>query len=169
MPPGKADVIVAVEHVTAAAMTCLERVLELSGEALHRLIVVTGVGAETATVQLTSLDPRVLVLGRSDSASDVERCNEGLNRREADAVLLSSNTIVTEGWLSELSAVVHSEERVACSSPISSELWDSSSALSPQLKTGGAIDESTARDALAGLPRWTAAPTLDASCVVSAR
>ena len=38
----KADVIVAIDHVTAAATTCLESVLRLSGEALHRLIVVTG-------------------------------------------------------------------------------------------------------------------------------
>jgi glycosyltransferase involved in cell wall biosynthesis len=165
MPPGKADVIVAVEHVNAAAMTCLERVLELSGDALHRLIVVAGMGAETARVQLTNLDPRVLVLGQSDSANDVERCNEGLSLREVDAVLLSSNTIVTEGWLSELSAVAHSEERAACASPISSDLWASASPLSPQLKTVGAIDESTARAALAGLPRWTTAPRLDACCV----
>ena len=73
--------------------------------------------------------------------------------------------VVSEGWLSELAAVVHSEERTACSSPLTS---------SPEncrvLGPGGDATrpdsiETTVRAACAGLPRWTIAPVVAGSCI----
>jgi glycosyltransferase involved in cell wall biosynthesis len=165
MPAGKADVIVAIDQVTAQVTTRLERVLELSGEALRRLIVVGDPNVEISLEQLAKFDERVSVLVRSDCPNEVESFNHGLSRREGDAVLLSSNTVVTEGWLSELSTVAHSEERTACSSPLSNDGWASRAPRSPRLRNLDAIDQSTARAAFSGLPRWTASPTLDPSCV----
>ena len=165
MPPGKADVIVAVHHVTAQATACLKRVLELSGEALDRLIVVGDENADTLTAEWTELDARVVVMARPACTNDVERWNEGLSRHETDAVLLSADTIVTDGWLSELMAVAHSEERTACCSPLSNDGRPLSPHYAWLLKTAGEIDASTASAAFAALPRWTAAPSLDPCCV----
>ncbi len=165
MPPGKADVIVAVAHVTPPLTACLQRVLSFSSEALDRLIVVAGSSGESESARLTALDPRVLVLVRSDCANDVDRFNAGLSQRAADAILLSPDTSVTEGWLSELAAVAHSEERTACSSPLSNDTRASAPAYGRQMTDLGALDEAAARAAFSGLPRWTAAATLDAGCV----
>ena len=64
-----------------------------------------------------------------------------------DAVLLAPDTSVTAGWLTELSAVAHGEERIAFVWPLMN------------------LDDSLARSAFSGLPRSTTAPGVLGPCV----
>ena len=118
----KADVIITVDRETPTNLHGLRRVLDLSGPALHRLIVVhdapPGSPLDAALESLASTDPRVELCGGPELLGDVDACIRGLVRRSADAVLLSGHVDVSPGWLSELAEVAHSEERIAAASPV---------------------------------------------------
>jgi glycosyltransferase involved in cell wall biosynthesis len=153
----KADVIVTVDRESPPAYHCLQRVLDLSGPTLHRLIVVReappGSQPDPALEALARTDPRVEVFHEPERLGDVDACNRGLVRRTADAVLLSGEAIVAPGWLAELAAAAHSEERTAAASPLVDR---GASALS----TG----DWEVRAACSSLPRWTTTSQLDGGC-----
>ena len=110
-------------------------------------------------------DSRLTVLRAADSLSDVDACNRGLSQRQSDAVILAANARVTEGWLSELAAVAHSEERIACAWPISN-IGAIGSRFGSNSRIRGEPDEETQfKTAFSGLPRSTTTPRPDAVCV----
>ena len=164
-PPGgahvaalRADVIVTVDREDPATLRRLQRVLDLSGPTLHRLIVVhevpPGSQHHPALEGLARTDPRVELCHRPERLGDGVACNCGLDRRAADAVLLSGDAVVTPGWLSELAAEAHSEERIAATSPLIDRAASDASTGNPEV-----------RAACSALPRGTTAPQLDGCCV----
>ncbi len=110
---------------------------------------------------------RLTVLRAADSLSDVDACNRGLSQRQGDAVILAANARVTEGWLSELAAVAHSEERIACAWPLSNIGAIGSRSGSNSGIRGEPDEETQFKTAYSGLPRSTTTPsrTLSASIV----
>jgi glycosyltransferase involved in cell wall biosynthesis len=165
----KADVIVPVGASASGLVRCVESVLERSGEALHRLIVIEDQSPDESVAavvdELASLDSRIRILRNVHKMGYVGSCNRGLSERHGDAVLLRSDYVVYPNWLRELAAVAHSEERTACVSPLSSSAGICSvSELNREL-FGEAITEEEVRTACAGLPRWTLAPALGSSCI----
>ena len=118
LPARKADVIVAVDDNAPECIACLESVLRFSGPVLNRLILVAraslGANVDRAVENLRQATHGSPSFAAADSLSDVDACNRGLSQRQGDAVILAANARVTEGWLSELAAVAHSEERIAC-------------------------------------------------------
>ena len=153
----KADVIVTIDREAPAAPHGLQRVLDISGPTLNRLIVVHGArwGSQlhAGLERLARTDPRVELFHESDCPGEVDACNRGLARRSADAVLLNSDAVVSPGWLSELAALAHSEERIAATSPMIDR------AASDEL-----AGDQEAREACLGLPRATTTPQLEGSC-----
>ena len=161
----KADVIVAVNGEAPALLSCLQRVLEFSSPELHRLIVVTDGSPGLDLQGLQKVDPRIQLMCYDDRPGYVELHNRGLRQRECDAVLLQADTFVTAGWLSELAAVARSEERTACSSPLSSGSGICSIGAIDDSTGTSAIDQNTVRAACAGLPRATTVPGPDGGCI----
>jgi glycosyltransferase involved in cell wall biosynthesis len=159
----QADVIVPAYRDTPMTLRCLRSVLELSGPALRRLIVIDDASPEPemapALRRLAETDPRVVVLNNESNLGFVAACNRGLAERAGDAVLLNSDTLVTRGWLAELAEVAYTDERTGCATPLSNN-----ATLCSVPRFGGstpveALDEATARAACAELPRSTVVPT----------
>jgi glycosyltransferase involved in cell wall biosynthesis/GT2 family glycosyltransferase len=164
-----ADVIVRADRDPAMIVRCVASILENSGPILDRLIVVDDRRSELEIAeQLTRSrinDPRVQVLPSSTELGLVASWNYGLAARKADAVLLATDCAVGRDWLGELAAVAHSDERTSGVSP----LTDGCKAFSLiEIDRGVPFEMASparVRQACAGLPRWTLAPTLCGSCV----
>jgi glycosyltransferase involved in cell wall biosynthesis len=170
MQAPKADVIVTVDSDLAFTLGCLESVLQHSGSALRRLIVIDDHGARSemaeALNRLSESDGRVYRVGNSSHPPGFAgSCNRGLLARGGDVVLLGVECIVGPDWLTELVAVVHPEERTACASPLINASGTCSLTGPDRLPPAVSPDESEVRAACAGLPRWTVAPTLSESCI----
>ncbi len=89
---------------------------------------------------------------------------EGSRNELADIVLLRSDVEVTSGWLDELADVVHSEQRTACVSPLSSHEGCGSVPIHDAGNHLEVRDVATLRAACAELPRCSAVPVLSGVC-----
>ena len=118
-----------------------------------------------ALASLARSDGRMRVIHNEQNVGFVATCNRGLAERRGDAVLLNSDTIVTAGWLSELAAVVHSDARTACASPLSNNATFYSVPEFAVETPAAQVDSERVRAACAGLPRWTEMPTAHGFCV----
>ncbi len=169
IPAPKADVIVPWERHLGSVEKCVRSVLEYGGPKMGRLFVVTDglPGHETATAleTLAAHDARLQIVWNSSQSGFAGCCNHALGDRAGDAVLLRGDCVATRDWLVELAAVAYSEERTACASPL---VNGGGSCSVPELFAGmraEMLDEELVRKACAGLPRWTVAPLLAASCI----
>ncbi len=159
----RADVIVPIYRDVAMTLRCLESVLDTGGDELRSLIAIDDQSPEPAMAEglddLARRDSRVRVIHNEANLGFVETCNRGIARREGDVVLLNSDTLVTPGWLRELSEVAHHDDRTACVTPLS----DNATICSvPEILNGGVnrdVDAAVVKAACAGLPRWTEVPT----------
>jgi glycosyltransferase involved in cell wall biosynthesis len=165
----KADVIVTVYPNAANVINAIESVLEHSGPELGRLIVIDDQSMQPALAEnldrVADLDARVNVVRHSTRLGHAGSYNRGLAERSGDAVLLSGDCVVEVGWLSELAAVVHSDERTACASPLMNgdgtcPAFDLNGEMTLEGTTASSV-----RTACAGLPRWTIAPKLTGTCI----
>ncbi len=165
MPPARtADVIVAVDWVTPTTIRSLRRVLEPGDPVLRRLILVTALAQEPELESLAQSSPAVHIVRHSHHPVDTQAWNLGLRERGGDCLLLAPGTMVTPGWLTELSAVAHSEERVAFAWPLSIlSVLDRSIQTHDNRHAG--IDECLASKAFSCLPRATSAPGVHGPCV----
>jgi len=154
-----ADVIVPVALGGPAILGRLREILECSGTALGRLLVVEdGCGDLTLApglAELAASDPRVQVLRCPPGLGWVEYANRGLSERRGDAILLAPGARPTFGWIEPLAAAAHSEERVALASPLSDS--DGFDALE-------GLDSDEARGAIAGLPESLYSPRAGIVC-----
>lgn len=165
----KADVIVTISRDEPTDLRCLQSVLEHSGSALGRVILVLeDVDVPELLTSLTALalnDHRMSLLRNWRPLGKVESLNRGLAERQGDAVLLRGYSVVTPGWLVELAEVAHAEERTACVAPLSN---GGGLCSVPSLDVATApnrVEPEVIRAACAGLPRWTEVPRLSGSCV----
>ena len=166
MPPvAKVDVIMVANCGAPGTLLCLEGLLKANDPLLEKLIVVAGSSRDPALERLALEDSRVKVLYQSDDPSDVEACNRGLAERAGDVVLLPSESNVSSGWLSELSAVAHSEERSAFAWPLSSAgLSLAQNAMHAEQLVAG-TDGDIGPQAVSKLPRSITTPSVTGGCV----
>src|SRR5690606_17610115 len=119
----RADVVIPVYADVELTRACVESVLEHSGEALDRLLLVDDCGPDPQmrpTLRaIRDSDPRVRVLENPRNLGFVETANRGLSLCEGHAVILNSDTRVTPGWLAALLEVLTSSERIAAVCPLS--------------------------------------------------
>ncbi|MHB8878663.1 MAG: glycosyltransferase [Myxococcaceae bacterium] len=119
----QADVVVPVYADAGVTRACLRSVLEHSGEALGRVIVVDDCSPDPlvreALEELREADPRVSVVRNEKNLGFVGTANRGLSLRARDVVLLNSDTRVTPGWLEELLEAAYAHDRVAAAVPLS--------------------------------------------------
>jgi hypothetical protein len=159
-PHLRADVIVVANDITPMVVSCLKNVLECSGPTLYKLIVITRTCRDSAVDRLLLSDPRVTFLPQADEPDDVEACNRALSQRTGDVALLPAAAIVSAGWLAELSAAAHSEERTAFAWPLSKADFGMAD------EHGAESDEAgIALKASSGLPRWTTTSSIRGDCV----
>lgn len=171
-PPLGADVIVPVYADVELTRRCLEAVLDCSGPALRRLIAVDDRAPDVAMpamlAALRRRDERVRLLRNEENLGFVRSCNRGLALRSGDAVVLNSDTRVTEGWLDELLAVSRATPRIGAVCPLSN---NASLCSVPSYGDGVAVEAleallRSAPGALASLPRWTELPTGVGFCLL---
>ena len=117
------DVVVPVYADRAATFACLEAVLAFSGPRLGRLIIVDDVGPdpEMRPALRAFRDrhaPGVVLLENEVNAGFITSCNRGLGVRRQHAVVLNSDTVVTEGWLEAMAAALD-DASVAAVCPLS--------------------------------------------------
>ncbi|AMV39360.1 glycosyltransferase [Planctomyces sp. SH-PL62] len=142
-----ADVIVPVTLGGPAILARLRTILECSGPALRRLMVVEDGCADRVLAQglaeLAAADPRLQTVRCPRGLAWVDYANRGLAERDGDAILLAPDALPTPGWIEPLAAAAHSEERVALATPIShGDGFDANAGL----------DEEGVRRAIANLP-----------------
>ncbi len=118
-----ADVVVPVYGGLELTRACLEAVLECSGPALGRLLVVDDASVEPGMkdmlASLRTRNAKVVVVSNERNLGFVGSVNRALALRERDVALLNSDTLPTRGWLEELLEVAHSAPNVAAVTPLS--------------------------------------------------
>ncbi len=168
----KADVILPANRDIATVLRTARAVLEQSGPALHRLVVVVDLPSEpdatTVICSLTALGSSVEVLCLPPLSGLVGCYNHGIDASQNDVVLLRAGVIVGPGWLRELALVAHSNERTACASPPAEHRLARPAPAQGPLRDW-ALDQTASLRACAGLPRFTVTPALDASCIYMRR
>ncbi len=115
--------IIPVYANVAWTRACIQSVLEHSGDALGRLVLVDDCGPdEDMRPMLRALrleDPRVVLLENEQNRGFVSTANRGLAITHRDVVLLNSDTRVTPGWLEGLRAVAEADPAIAAITPLS--------------------------------------------------
>ena len=114
----------------ATVIVVADKTAPLSESWLKSLIASSETGAQGARrdhaasrlqavlARLALADPRVRFLDHSDRLSDIEACNCVLSECTGDFALLAGQSMVSEGWLTELSDAALSEERTAFAWPV---------------------------------------------------
>ena len=168
-PQPRADVIVTADRDPTTVERCLQSLLMHSGASLRRLIVIDDDSANPDMAEmlrrLVNIDPRPRVIRNSSPLGTVGSFNRGLDEREGDVVLMSSDSVTCADWLSELVAVAHSAERTACAAPLMNGQGISSVPVIGGDGSTSAIAEATVREACAALPSWTTAPKVNGPCI----
>ena len=166
--PG-ADVIVTADSDPPAVEHCLQSLLAHGGPHLRSLIVIDDESTDPDMAlmleRLINVDPRIRVLRNSLRLGRIGSFNRGLNERVGDAVLVSSDCVASSHWLRELLAVAHSEQRTACAAPLTNGQGACSVPAMIVETLSSEIALATVQEACAGLPRWTATPSLTGSCI----
>jgi glycosyltransferase involved in cell wall biosynthesis len=163
----RADVILAADSDPTQLEGRLQAMLAHSGRALRKLIVINDEPARSEMSamleRLAQTDPRVDILDRTSTSGRVGSFNCGLAERAGDAVVLSSDCIVGDGWLAALATVAHAEQRTACAFP----LMTGTGAGSVPVKCGAmnsSVSAAIVGTACTGLPSWTASPNVAGPC-----
>jgi glycosyltransferase involved in cell wall biosynthesis len=168
-----ADVIIVGDADESALLKCATAVLEESGQPVRRLTVVTERPGDSAEIErlesLHRLEHCVNVEWDASGVCPIDAINRTIAELDADVALLAADRIVAPGWLRELGIVAHSEERTACVSPLTEADLIAPAARAISGPDRYACAEDLAHSAIAraceGLPRWTVAPVLSASCI----
>jgi len=144
-------------------------VLEHAGTMLGRLVLYGTFREHRGLLESLEVraqrDPRIVWLEIDSNRSQVEACRAALMTCSGDVVLLSGGCEPPSGWLEELSAVAHAEERTACVSPLVDESWARFATLTNVSPSIAGSFESLVRIACVHLPRWTVTPVVSAACV----
>jgi hypothetical protein len=169
----RADVVIPDGRDAAAVDRSVRAVLEHSGPALYRAIVIDHSPPNSATSRaldhLASQSSQVEVLRASGNDGYGASCNRGLHASQNDAVLLSCGSVVGPGWLHELADVASADERTACVGPLC-ELWPTCTAVERDRGIPSSErDPATMSAACACLPRDTTVPSVGSSCVYLCR
>ncbi len=169
LPAYRPDVVIPPDADPARMLRCALCVLDHATPVLGRLVVYDA--SRRASSLLESLqghphrDERIIWVEIDPDRSRVEACREALTACCGDLVLLNSRCRPRSGWLEELAAVAHAEERTACVSPLidDSRAW----LLTLTTSRGRRAEslESIVRFACARLPRSTATSVVSPSCV----
>ena len=114
------DIIVPVWNRPTETRTCLINLLSFSPDV--RLILVNN-GSERETENLLEefaegLDERAVLIGTASNRGFIRAVNMGLARAEADfAAIVRSSSLVTEGWLEPLLALLQTRSEVGVAIP----------------------------------------------------
>ncbi|APW60255.1 glycosyltransferase [Paludisphaera borealis] len=151
-----ADVIVPVVRGDLAILGRLQKILDVSGPTLGRLLLIddgcSDLDLAEGLAELVATEPRLHHLRCARNLGWVERCNRGLAARRGDAVVVYAETVVTERWLAGLADAAHSEERTALAAAVGVDADDLD------------IDEAGVRRAVEGLAPWTSTPRAGIGC-----
>jgi hypothetical protein len=164
-PPLRADVIVVADRITPAVLSGIQNALEGSGPILSKLIVVTRFCHDSELESLVLSDPRITISPQVDERDDVEACNRALAHRTGDVALLPATANVSAGWLTELSAAAHSEERTAFAWPLSNAEFGTAQPATGDETDAGTYEADFAVHASTGLPRSTTTSSIRGDCV----
>ncbi|WP_165073530.1 glycosyltransferase [Paludisphaera rhizosphaerae] len=144
-----ADVIVPVTLGGPAMLGRLCAILECSGPALGRLLVVDdGCGDRVLApglAELAEADGRLQIVRCPRGLTWADYANRGLTERRGDVVLLAPDARPLQHWIEPLAEAAHSEERVALASPLTN---------GDGLAFDEAVDEARLRKVASGMPEF---------------
>lgn len=117
------DVVVCVHNSFDDVRLCLESVLPTLSTRDRMIIVDDGSEAETKELcEAVASDHKdsVLLIRRDEGSGFCKAANEGLRRSDRDTViLLNSDTIVVDGWISKINKCLHAHPRIGIVGPLS--------------------------------------------------
>jgi glycosyltransferase involved in cell wall biosynthesis len=109
--------------------------------------------------------PRVVFVEIDPHHNQVDEFRQAAMTCAGDVVLLSGGCEPQSGWLAELAAVAHAEERTACVSPLVNDSQTCSASLASLAYSGTKPFDEIVRLACVHLPRWTVTPVVSPACV----
>ncbi len=117
------DIVSPIWNQLERTKRCVESLIRHT-EIPFRLILVDNASDEPARSYLESLtrDPRIRVklIRNEENLGNIKAANQGIYASDADYIcLLDNDTIVTEGWLSEMISVAQQEPDIGIVNPIS--------------------------------------------------
>jgi GT2 family glycosyltransferase/glycosyltransferase involved in cell wall biosynthesis len=124
----RVDIIICIHNAIEDVRRCLESVLENTSSPYHLVLVDDGSEIETKAFLETFASEHPVTLIRNEKSGGYTRAaNQGLRKSEAEyALLLNSDTVVTEGWVDRMIAVAESEEKIGLVGPLSNTAsWQS--------------------------------------------
>jgi glycosyltransferase involved in cell wall biosynthesis/GT2 family glycosyltransferase len=119
-PSDSVDVVVPVYGAPEHFLRCLAS-LRRHGGGCRLVVVLDGPGQSEAEAALHGLGADVLVLRHPERRGYVAAVETGLAASRRDAILLNSDTIVTEGWAGKLQAAAYSSPAIATVTPFSND------------------------------------------------
>jgi hypothetical protein len=165
LPLTRADVIVVADRLTPATLSCLQRTLERSGPILDKLVVIMGSFNDSAMEADLRSDSRVRISASPEQTDEVSACSLGLAQGSGDVVVLPASANVSDGWLAELAAAAHSEERSAFAWPLWNAEFGAVRAAADDQDYSRVDLARIAIEALSGLPRWTSTSSIRGDCI----
>jgi GT2 family glycosyltransferase len=121
LPTRKTDIIICIHNALDDVRRCLESVVAHTRPPFRLILVDDGSGPETRDFVLSASERLNAFLLRNETAQGYTlAANQGLRASDAAyAVLLNSDTVVTDGWLERLVAAVESDACAGIAGPMS--------------------------------------------------
>ncbi len=121
--PATCDIVSPIWNQLERTKHCVESLIRHT-DIPFRLILIDNASDEPARSYLESLtkDPRIQVklIRNEENLGNIKAANQGIYASDADYIcLLDNDTIVTEGWLSEMISIAQQEPDIGIVNPIS--------------------------------------------------
>ena len=119
---GKVDIVVPTFGAYDEVAACLESVRRWTSEAPYRLVLVDDAGPDERIPRLFDdvADDNDIVVTNEVNLGFVQSANRGIGTSTTnDVVLLNTDTLVTEGWLTRIQRAIYRSPRVATANPLS--------------------------------------------------
>lgn len=110
------SIVILTHNQLPLTIQCLESIRKYTAD--YELIVVDN-GSTDGTVDYLKRQPDVTLHCNGTNAGFPKGCNQGTAMSRGDNILyLNNDTVVTEGWLEPLLRVLHEDERVGMTGPV---------------------------------------------------
>ena len=123
----KCDIVMPVWNQREYTKDCVDSILKNTGDIDYRLIIIDNASGEETKLYMeslkSSLGQKMLLVRNENNLGFVKAANQGMRLSEASYVcLINNDTLVTEGWLSEMIKVADGSSSIGLINPSSNNL-----------------------------------------------
>lgn len=121
------DIIIPVWNQLAFTKDCIDSVLRNTGDVGYRVVIIDNASGEETRLYLESVRDegmsRVLLIRNEKNAGFIKAVNQGIAASDSPYVcILNNDTLVTDGWLSEMISVASGSDDTGIVNPSSNTL-----------------------------------------------